>query len=79
MPFDENTNDSNEQDTESNELIIAPTQATIERINVGLGDNVCTGDPLIVLTAMKMEVSNYFITRKFYKNKYFIFCNYFSM
>lgn len=49
--------DSYEQDTENNEHIIAPTQATIERVNVGLGDNVNIGDPIIVLTAMKMEVS----------------------
>lgn len=49
--------DSNEQDTESNETIIAPTQATLERLNVSLGDNVSNGDPIVVLTAMKMEVS----------------------
>jgi acetyl/propionyl-CoA carboxylase alpha subunit len=49
--------DSDEQNTVSNETIIAPTQATIERINVSLGDNVNNGDPIVVLTAMKMEVS----------------------
>lgn len=57
MPFDENNIDNIVQDTESNETVIAPTQATVERINVGLGDNVCYGDPIVVLTAMKMEVS----------------------
>lgn len=49
--------DSYEQDTDSNEAITAPTQATVERINVSLGDNVSNGDPIVVLTAMKMEVS----------------------
>jgi len=29
----------------------------VERVNVNLGDNVCVGDPIVVLTAMKMEVS----------------------
>lgn len=60
MPFDEKSIDNNEQDTESNENIKAPTQATVERVNVGLGDNVCVGDPIVVLTAMKMEVSKMF-------------------
>ncbi|XP_025425003.1 uncharacterized protein LOC112693939 isoform X2 [Sipha flava] len=55
LPFDEKTMDSDEQNTVSNETIIAPTQATIERINVSLGDNVNNGDPIVVLTAMKME------------------------
>lgn len=50
--------DCNEQDPEFNETIIAPTQATVERINVNVGTNVCIGDPIVVLTAMKMEVSN---------------------
>lgn len=57
LPFDEKTIDSNEQDTETNENVIAPTQATLERINVNIGDNVCVGDSIVVLTAMKMEVS----------------------
>lgn len=60
MPFDEKSIDNNEQDTESNENIKAPTQAIVERVNVGLGDNVCVGDPIVVLTAMKMEVSKMF-------------------
>lgn len=30
----------------------------MERINVNHGTNVCIGDPIVVLTAMKMEVSN---------------------
>lgn len=57
MPFNENEIDRNEQDLESNEHIFAPTQATLERVNVGLGDNVNIGDSIVVLTAMKMEVS----------------------
>lgn len=62
MPFDEKLIDSNEQDTESNATIVAPTQSTVERVNVSLGNNVCIGDPLVVLTAMKMEVSKtYFL------------------
>lgn len=57
MPFDEKTIDSNEQDTGNNSTILAPTQSTVERVNVSLGDNICVGDPIVVLTAMKMEVS----------------------
>lgn len=57
MPFDEKLIDGNEQITENNENILAPTQATLERINVGLNHNVSIGDPILVLTAMKMEVS----------------------
>jgi len=57
LPFDEKTINSNEQDTESNATILAPTQSTVERVNVCLGNHVCIGDPLVVLTAMKMEVS----------------------
>lgn len=57
MPFDDTALNNNEQDIESNETIVAPTQATVERINVSLGDNVSVGDTIVVLTAMKMEVS----------------------
>lgn len=57
LPFSEKTIDSNEQDTENSNTIIAATQATITQINVCLGKNVCIGDTIIVLTAMKMEVS----------------------
>lgn len=57
MPFSEKTIDSNEQDTENSNTIIAATQATITQINVSLGKNVCIGDTIVVLTAMKMEVS----------------------
>lgn len=57
MPFEENSINNTEENTESTETIIAPTQATLERVNVRLGDNVCVGDPIVVLTAMKMEVS----------------------
>lgn len=57
MPFNESGIDCEEQDIKSNESVIAPTQATLERINVSIGDNVRIGDPLVVLTAMKMEVS----------------------
>lgn len=57
MPFNENEIDSHEQDLERNEHIFAPTQATLERINISLGDNVNVGDTIVVLTAMKMEVS----------------------
>ncbi|XP_060862861.1 methylcrotonoyl-CoA carboxylase subunit alpha, mitochondrial isoform X1 [Metopolophium dirhodum] len=55
LPFDEKTIDSNEQDTGSNSTILAPTQSTVERVNVSLGDDICIGDPIVVLTAMKME------------------------
>jgi len=58
LPFDEKTIDSNKEDTVTDETIIAPTQATVERINVNLGENVCSGDSIVVLTAMKMEVSD---------------------
>jgi len=57
LPFDEKSIDSNEQDTGSNSTILAPTQSTVERVNVSLGDDICIGDPIVVLTAMKMEVS----------------------
>lgn len=57
LPFSQKTIDSNEQDTENSNTIIAATQATITQINVCLGKNVCIGDTIVVLTAMKMEVS----------------------
>ncbi|XP_050421823.1 methylcrotonoyl-CoA carboxylase subunit alpha, mitochondrial isoform X2 [Adelges cooleyi] len=55
LPFNENSIEANEQDLSNSSLILAPTQATVERINIGIGDLVRVGDPIVVLTAMKME------------------------
>lgn len=37
---------------------VSPMPGIIEKINVNIGDKVNKGDPLIVLIAMKMEVSS---------------------
>lgn len=76
MPFNENEIDRNEQDLESNEHIFAPTQATLEKVNVGLGDNVSIGDSIVVLTAMKMEVSKIkFIIRIHFNFQIILVCS----
>ena len=36
---------------------MAPMPGVIEKVNVAVGDTVEAGDPVIVMIAMKMEVS----------------------
>ena len=42
--------------TGSSSGAVAPMPGTVEKVHVKTGDQVQTGDPLVVMIAMKMEV-----------------------
>ncbi|XP_050541609.1 methylcrotonoyl-CoA carboxylase subunit alpha, mitochondrial [Daktulosphaira vitifoliae] len=55
LPFNEDYNDNGQQEINNDSSIVAPTQATVQKVSVKLGDAVKKGDHIMVLSAMKME------------------------